>query len=55
MSTEPKPAAAPEAVSDPRAQAIKAWHECKNDADRKAAVKQHPILAELYSLAASLK
>lgn len=47
-ATEIKPA-------DLRAEAVQVWHDCKTDADRKAAVAKYPILAELYSLAANLK
>lgn len=50
--TATKPA---QAQPTPKQQAIKAWFECKDDAERKACVTQYPILAEIYTLAATLK
>jgi len=34
-----------------RAAAIKAWHDAKDDAGRTAAVKEHPVLLEIYATA----
>lgn len=50
-TTETKPA---ETTADIRAAAIKAWHDADTVEKKKAAVKQYPILANIYALAATL-
>lgn len=52
--TKPAPAPAKPAV-DNKAAAIKAWNDADTIEAKTAAVKQYPILAELYALAATLK
>lgn len=54
MSDTPKPAVA-DPKSAERQTAIKAWFDCKDDSERKACVTKYPILAEIYTLAATLK
>jgi len=31
-----------------KAAAVRAWHDCKTDADKAAAVKKFPVLKEIY-------
>ena len=40
--------------ADTKAAAIKAWNDAADLAEKTAAVKQFPILVELYALAANL-
>ena len=40
--------------ADTKAAAIKAWNDAADVAEKTAAVKQFPILVELYALAANL-
>ncbi len=38
-----------EAQKVDRSAAIKAWHEAKTDEERAVAVKNHPVLVEIYA------
>lgn len=43
----------PDEIQKPnRGDALKAWHDAKNVDERKAAVKQHPVLVEIFAIAA---
>lgn len=55
-SPEPSAAAVPaSAPTSERSAAVKAWHAAKTDDERRAAVKQYPVLADIFTLAANLK
>ena len=55
----PAPASAPASAPAPavnlttKQQAVRAWHDAATDDQKSAAVKQFPILVELYALAAN--